>query len=297
MAAVPALGATRATAQTTTATAATTNSQAQAAATPALPPSKHRIATCNILLDQAVHKGTDLDWHGGRREYCIELIQEQNADVICLQEVAALQNKDFTEAFQGYRQHGFVGPTSDRNLPGFAAIRNVIYFRDDRYEQTSAGGYTLSYSPLEEHVKLPGEGVGLARHVSWVRLKDRKTGGEMRVLNTHWSLKTLLRQMEARIMAQEAAQYLPDFPQILCGDLNSNLDSPEQTILQAANWSDSYLAVNPEGSPGFWPANKRIDMILLRGKVRALGAHRVEHALKNGLRPSDHPFFVSDVEI
>src|SRR5690606_15667582 len=138
LAAVPALGASRATAQNTTATAAATGT-ATPAATPALPPSKHRIATCNILLDQAVHKGTDLDWHGGRREYCIELIQEQIADVICLQEVAALQNKDFTGAFQGYRQHGFVGPISDRNLPGFAAIRNVIYFRDDRYEQTSAG--------------------------------------------------------------------------------------------------------------------------------------------------------------
>src|SRR4051812_2848688 len=63
---------------------------------------RHRILTCNILLDLPEQKGTPEDWSAHRRDVCIKVIKARHPDIFCLQEVGAGQRDDFVQAFPGF---------------------------------------------------------------------------------------------------------------------------------------------------------------------------------------------------
>lgn len=256
----------------------------------------HRILTCNILLDLPEQHGTSDDWPAHRRAVCEKVIKSHAPDILCLQEVGRGQYEDFVKAFQAFASFGYADPNTDRNPRRFQAIKNVILYSQERYEQTSAGTYWLSQTPLIAGSKLPG--ADLPRHVTWVRLKDRSSGRELRVLDTHWALKQPSREQEAKMIAEETGQYLPEFPQILAGDLNSQATSSEHKILTDAGWMDTYAAVHANTSPGAATAAntkpKKIDFIYCRGNIRPVAAQIIRHT-ENGIRPSDHPFVSADV--
>lgn len=266
----------------------------------------HRILTCNILLDLPEQHGTPLDWNAHRRAVCEQVIKSRNPHIVCLQEVGRGQYEDFVKAFADFASFGFADPYIDTNPPRFKGCKNVILFSRERYELTSAGTYWLSETPLVAGSKLPG--ADLARHVTWLRLKDRHSGREFRILTTHWALKQPIREREAGMIVKEAGQYLPDFPQLLTGDFNSGRKSPEHKMLIDAGWKDTYEAVQGAGEPGstrppvqqvYHPAHAtqgRIDFVFFRGKVKPVGAEIIRDSV-NGVHPSDHHFVAADVEL
>lgn len=265
----------------------------------------HCILSCNILLDLPEHKDKFRDWDAERWAICEKVIKSRNADIICLQEVGRKQNRDFLKAFPSYNAFGYDDPYVDGNPKRFQAIKNVILYSKDRYEQTSVGTYWLSKTPFIAGSRWPGD--SLPRHVTWVRLKDRKSSREFRVLNTHWTLKQELRMLESQMIAEEARQYQPNFPQLLCGDFNSNKTSPEQKILHGAGWKDTYEAVHGTGDPGFTGhgfkvaektaagEGSKIDFVFFRGNVKPVEAEIIRDN-ENGHYPSDHFFVSSKVE-
>lgn len=251
----------------------------------------HRIVTANILLTLPEQKGTPYDWDAGRREVCLNVLKAQQGHIYCLQEVGDVQNHQLVEAFPDFGAYGFVGPVSDKHKKRFKAIRNLILYSRERYRLVAANSYTLSETPIIDGSHFPG--VPLGRHVNWVRLEDRATGRQFRVLNTHWSLTAETRLKEAQIIAAEAAQYLPDFPQVLCGDLNSPAGSEEHKPLDAAGWKDMYATATKKQEQ---VSGRRIDHILAHGLVKAVAARWFRETV-NGVPPSDHPFVWADVEI
>jgi endonuclease/exonuclease/phosphatase family metal-dependent hydrolase len=189
----------------------------------------------------------------------------------------------------------------DKRPRRFQAIKNVILFSQDRYELVAGGTYWLSETPLVPGSHLTGE--GLPRHVTWVRLKDRATGRQFRVLDTHLGLKQPLRQKQAEIIAAETQPYADDFPQLLCGDFNSTATSSEHRVLLDAGWRDTYAAVHVAATPGATtapatapPPPHKIDFVFYRGSVKPLAAETFRNP--DPARPaSDHPFVSADVEI
>jgi len=265
----------------------------------------HRVLTCNILFDLPEQKGTPFDWAAGRREACLNLIREQHAHLICLQEVGRGQNDDFIRAFPGFAAFGYDDPYVDRLPKRFQNIKNVILFARDRYDLVTGGQYWLSATPLVPGSRLAGE--GLPRHVTWVRLKDRATGRQFRVLDTHFGLKESTRLQEAPMIAADTRPYADDFPQLLCGDFNSDSASAEHRVLHEAGWKDTYAAVHPDGDPATGPSASsrpatkpalphRIDYIYVRGQVRPTAA-RIIRGDDHGRPASDHPFVSADVEM
>lgn len=257
------------------------------------PPAVHRVLTCNILLKLKEHEGTPLDWTAGRRDVCLQAIGDQQAHIICLQEMGPEQIDDFTGQFAGYHSFGFAGPVSDRQPPRFKGIRNVILYDAKRYTLLAGSQYTLSATPLIDGSRFNDRVIG--RHVNWVRLRDNATAQEFRVLNTHLSLTPELRLQETKIIAPETAQYQSDFPQLLCGDLNSVMGSDEQRPLRDAGWTDTFSSVHPYvPAPGSPQPARRIDFILTRGPIRTAAASRFR-GNHLSIPASDHPFFSADV--
>lgn len=275
----------------------------------------HRIVSANILLDLAEHKGTPLDWAAMRREACVDLLRAQRADILCLQEVGRPQNEDFARAFPTFSSFGYDDPYVDTRPGRFLSIKNVILFSTDRYELRTGGTYWLSETPCVPGSHLPDE--GLPRHVNWVRLRDRATGKQFRVLNTHWGLKQPMRLPQAPVIAADTQQYADDFPQLLCGDFNSIASSEEQRILRDAGWTDTYAAVHgalhaststttptTTATDAFATTGtttpaipRKIDFVFSRGPLRPIAAQFPIDPADVKHPASDHHFVSAEVAI
>lgn len=181
----------------------------------------HRVLTCNIrITGLSEDENTPGQWEN-RKEVCRDVILSQKPDIICMQEVIYESYAYMKKELKGYTSFGFTGPEMDPYTEGYHYIgKNVIFFRTSRYEMTGSGCYWLSEDPL-----IGGSlswNTTRARHCNWLRLRDKKTGEEFRIMDIHLDHKTeLARQEQTKLTIRETSQYAEDFPQILCGDFNS----------------------------------------------------------------------------
>jgi endonuclease/exonuclease/phosphatase family metal-dependent hydrolase len=260
------------------------------------------IISANIRVALPEDEARGFGW-SMRRELCGAVIMANRPDIICLQEVLPGQQADLESRWPDFATFGFAGPEMDIRLEGYHGIaKNPIFYSRDRFDLISAGGFWLSETP-----HLPGSlswGSARARHVNWVRLRERAPGRELRVLNTHLDhLGQPARERQMQMILDEAAQYAPDFPQVLAGDLNAHAANPVVAAIIDAGWSDTYAAVHGPADPGFTahaflgenfvPAGPfgKIDFVFVRGRIRAVAAAIIRD--RDGeLYPSDH-FFVS----
>lgn len=235
------------------------------------------------------------------------MIRKQKPDVICLQEVLREQIRDLEKAFPKFGSFGFDGPEMDARLVGYHGIaKNPILYSRERYELVTAGGFWLSETP-----HLPGSiSWDSARHVNWVRLRDRKTDRQFRVLSTHLDhVSQRAREEQMKMILAEAAVYAPEFPQILGGDFNASSANNVLKLALGSGWIDSHFA-SPEPhddgntthgflggkAPKSEAAIKRgpIDFILTRGPI-STNSWKIIRDSRDGRFPSDHYFIAAQL--
>jgi endonuclease/exonuclease/phosphatase family metal-dependent hydrolase len=261
----------------------------------------HTILSCNIRVAWPEDEASGNGWKA-RRELCLEVIRAQKPDIVCLQEVLREQMADLERAFPAFGSFGFEGPEMDARMEGYQGIaKNPILYSRERYELVTAGGFWLSETP-----HLPGSlswESARARHVNWVRLRERASGRQFRVLSTHLDhVSQRAREEQMKLILAEAALYAPEFPQVLAGDLNSRVTNPVLKLALDAGWINSHTAApgpRDEGSTthGFLgpkAANKGgpIDFILTRGPIATLGWKIIRDG-RDGRYPSDHYFIAA----
>lgn len=265
-------------------------------------PTEITFITANIRVALPEDEAKGFGWTV-RRELCAEVIMLQRPDIICLQEVLRTQQADLESRWPDFATFGFAGPEMDARMEGYHGIaKNPIFYSRERFELISAGGFWLSETP-----RLPGSmswGSARARHVNWVRLRERASGCELRVLNTHLDhVGQSARERQMQMILEEAAHYGPDFPQVLAADINADAANPVVAAIVGAGWFDTYAAVHGPAEPGFTahafrgekfvpgkPVGK-IDFLFARGRVCATAAAIVRD--RDGeIYPSDH-FFVT----
>lgn len=272
------------------------------------PAGNYRIMTCNIritgLQDDAPYP--ERVWEN-RRDLCVSTIKDKDPDIFCLQEVIYDSYSWFLEKFgKKYYHFGFEGPEMDPWTEGYHFIgKNVIFFKKSRFEWVSSGSYWLSETPT-----IAGSmswGTNRARHCNWVRLRDRKTGKEFRVVDTHLDHKSdPARREQIKMIVEECDQYSPEMPQILCGDFNSGIkNAPIQYLRENEAWSEMYEDIHGKGEAGFSyhgflgeerGKGHRIDFIFYRGPLEVTDARMVkDHEGK--VYPSDHYFILADFRI
>lgn len=270
-------------------------------------PAAHKILTCNIRVDLPEDEKAGFGWQG-RKDICAEIMRKQKPDIICMQEVLKSQNEDLKKAFPSHFSFGFEGPEMDAFKEGYHGIaKNPIFFSDRRYKMLSAGGFWLSETPLVTGSMSWDS--ARARHVNWVRLKDRHSGKDFRVLNLHLDHKSqLARECQIEMVIKEAAQYDREYPQILAGDFNAHAENPVYRMVRLGDWKDTYTLLHGEAEPGYtvhqflgenYPkkdTGKKIDFIFSKGAVEPLSAKILKDNIK-GRYPSDHYFVSAEVLI
>ena len=277
-------------------------------ATEAKNPPVHRVMSANIRITGLdADKNTIHEWDN-RKEFMIDVIRSHKPDVIMMQEVIYDSYAYCRKQLKEYVCFGFEGPEMDPYTEGYHLIgKNVIFFRRDRYELVSAGCYWLSEDPV-----IGGSiswGTNRARHCNWVRVKDRKTGRELRLMDIHLDHKVQEAKLQqAQLVIREAAQYAESFPQIICADFNSKKHEPQVRAFVEGGWHDAYDELHEGKEFGYTahaflgpnrepkPTHGRIDYILTRGAARALSCEILTES-RNGMYPSDHYFMVAEIAI
>lgn len=267
---------------------------------------RHRVLCCNIrvALDEDEAKG--VGW-SSRRNVCLQIIENQKPDIIALQEVLKVQADDLRRHFPAFQLFGFDGPEMDVRVTGYHGIaKNPIMFSRERYELVSAGCYWLSETPLVAG-SMSWE-TARARHANWVRLEDKQTKRHFRVINLHLDhVSQAAKEGQTKVVLEESAQYTAEFPQLLAGDFNANMENPVYQLVERYGWEDTYTAIHGPKEPGYTVhlfqgenyinknKGRKIDFIFGKGPVRALATSIIRDNV-NGQYPSDHYFVSADVE-
>lgn len=256
-----------------------------------------RVMTCNIRTSHAPDGENGWNYRGA---FCMEVIRAREPSIFAMQEVSHVQFQDFQEAFPDYATY-LLRDGSERDTP-----TNTIFYQRDAFELVSASGYWLSATPHIQGSRAWGS--LYVRLANWMRLVERSSGRELRLINTHLDIAgDLARYRQALVIDQDAQAYPDDYPQILTGDMNAYPDSAAIQAYRSAGWQDAWEEVHGDVPAGFTyhgfngpefenPDMGRIDYVLLKGPLAASHVEVVRDHNLTGHYPSDHYFVVADVE-
>jgi endonuclease/exonuclease/phosphatase family metal-dependent hydrolase len=270
----------------------------QPAGTPAPDTAEVRVLTFNIRYGTAPD-GPDA-WEY-RAPLVFEVIREQDADFIGLQEALRFQIDAIRDAVPGYGEVG-VGREDGREGGEYSAI----LYRTDRWRVADRDTFWLSETP-----DVPGSkswGNEITRIVTWARFIDRDSGRAVRVYNTHFDHQSQPSRMQsAKLLAARIAAREPRDPVIVTGDFNSGEDNPAILYLEHDNGQspvrlvDTFRVLHPHatgvGTFGEFLGKRngpKIDYVFVEPgvDVRAAG---IIYDQRDGRYPSDHYPVYADI--
>ena len=232
-----------------------------------------------------------------------DLLQNELPDILCFQEVLKNQADDLQKMLPGYSWSG-VGRDDGQEKGEYSAI----FFRARRFQKKAGSTFWLSETP-----GIPGSrswNTACTRIVTWVELKDKKSGQTYFIFNTHFDHESPLARAEsAKLLLLKIDEIAGSSASIITGDFNDTLKSETLQILTTGpngleNTRD-LSAISPDGPDysfvGF-PFNPRkgdvIDFILLKnqGKI-TVRCHRTITFHIDDKYPSDHLPVCAELEI
>ena len=172
--------------------------------------------TLNLRFD---NKGDGISKWDNRRGRVSQFMNDEAADVICLQEVLNRQLNDLDGALDGYAHVG-VGRDDGKTRGEYAPI----FYKKKKYEKQGVGTFWLSEHP--DSVGSVGWDASLPRIATWIKLLDKKTGRFFVVINTHFDhIGRRARLQSAELIKWWISENALPLPVILTGDLNVTEDS------------------------------------------------------------------------
>ena len=146
----------------------------------------------------------------------IDTMRRADPDLLVTQEMMATGNLETVRrALPALEAHYL-----DR---GFAALDSVVFFNRERFAVIEKGAFWLSRSP-DAALGLGWWALSVPRSVAWVRLRDRRTGGEFYFAGTHVDARRTNKQPSVELIRQRLAARA-DLPVILAGDFNFQPDT------------------------------------------------------------------------
>lgn len=235
-----------------------------------------------------------------RRPVMRHLLEKESPDVFGTQEGLYRQLRDIAADLPAYEWIGLGRGGGSRDE--FAAI----FFKRERFEPVAFDHFWLSDTP--EVIGSITWGPHYRRMVTWVRLRERSTGREFYVWNTHFDHEVeVARQKAAELIRARIEKLEPNLPLILLGDFNcaAGRSVAYDTLTKGARLADTWtLAAQRENETlnsfhDYKPAlaeSTRIDWILARPPVKVKHAAIVTYH-EGAQYPSDHFPVEADLEL
>lgn len=275
--------------------ARSTTSGARSGGTPAveLRRTALRVMSFNVRYD---NPGDGINAWPNRRDWVGSLLRFYEVDVVGVQEALAPMLRDLDARLPGFARVG-VGRADGRMAGEFSAI----LYRTDRLTLSDSGTFWLSPTPSVAGSK--GWDAAIERIATWARFRDRQTGCNFFMLNTHFDhVGEVARQQSARLIRTRLAAMAGTLPIVMTGDLNSDPQSgayrvlTRDTIAEAGAPLRDALSSSLSGHYGplsSWTAFKaiepgrRIDYVLVSPTVTVV-SHAILSDSWDGRFPSDH---------
>lgn len=260
--------------------------------------SQVRLATFNLRYD---NPGDSLNAWPYRQDSVCAFIREKQFDVLGMQEVLDHQLKALLTCLPGYASVG-VG-RDDGKIQGEYA---PILYRTDKYDLLDSNTFWLCENP--DSVGKLGWDAVCTRIATWAKLKDKATGKEFLMVNTHFDhVGTEARRNSALLIISKIKEIAGDLPSILTGDFNvseeweayKTITTNEFVFKDAWKIAGRTSGVNytfhdfgrqPEAE------REKIDFIFVTPQVKVRDAEVVLSALTDSTYLSDHNPHFADIE-
>jgi endonuclease/exonuclease/phosphatase family metal-dependent hydrolase len=228
-----------------------------------------------------------------RKQKVFSLISVAKPDVFGLQEALYEQVKDMEYAFPDYERVG-AGRDDGKEAGEFSPL----FFNEHKFKLLSSGTFWLSQTPSIAGSR--GWDAACNRVVSWLQLKDYKTGKSFFVFCTHFDHKgEIARRNSAKLLLNAVDSLSGMNPVIVLGDFNSKPDSEPYKIItdesNPAHLLDARENCKKPAGPkytytgfkvGALPGDQ-IDYIFVKNKVKVLSL-KVNSKNNGTYYPSDH---------
>jgi endonuclease/exonuclease/phosphatase family metal-dependent hydrolase len=233
-----------------------------------------------------------------RRNMLFDLVREQDADIIGIQEALDFQIDEIIAAAPMYAAVG-VGRDDGAAQGEYSAI----LFRKSRLHVAEAGTFWFSDTP-----DVPGSrswGNNITRICTWARFIDRDGRG-FYVYNLHLDHQSQPSRERSTLLLHERVESraVPTDPVVIAGDFNVGEDNPALSTLTGATggrpapdapFVDTYRVVRPDEQPagtftGFKYGNisgPKIDYVLVQPGTDVQRAEILRFS-RNERYPSDH---------
>lgn len=260
--------------------------------------SQVRLATFNLRYD---NPADSLNAWQYRKDSVCAFIREKQFDVLGMQEVLEHQLKDLLACLSGYASVG-VGRDDGKTQGEYAPI----LYRTDKYDLLDSNTFWLCENP--DSVGKLGWDAACTRIATWAKLKDKATGKEFLMVNTHFDhVGTEARRNSALLIISKIKEIAGDLPSILTGDFNvseeweayKTITTNEFVLKDAWKIAGHTFGVNYTFHDfGRQPEVERekIDFIFVTPQVKILDAEVVSSALTDSTYLSDHNPHFADIE-
>ncbi|MEI6456268.1 MAG: endonuclease/exonuclease/phosphatase family protein [bacterium] len=231
-----------------------------------------------------------------RMPMVINVIQQENPDILCCQEVLYDQVNDLQHVLPGYQWTG-VGRDDGNRSGEFVPI----FYNMDRFNMKAKGTFWLSETPNSPGTK--SWDAACNRIVTWVKIKDMRFKKNIFIFNTHFDHQSKLARSEsASLLLSAIRQIAGDDWVIVCGDFNDTEGSEMYNILTGGAMNLTLINTTrisrqepsgPDytfiGFPFKPEKGNTIDFIFTRNnKSATVLEHRVITYNVDGRYPSDH---------
>ena len=263
-----------------------------------------RVMTFNIRYDEP--RDNENAWPN-RKKLVASMIRFHHADLIGVQEALKRQLDDLDVLLPEYSWVG-VGRADGKAGGEFSAI----LYRKSRFTSLGSSTFWLSETP---NVPSKGWDASYPRIVTWVKLKDTKTGKVFFHFNTHFDHRGVLARKEsARLLLDRIRQTVADLPVVVTGDFNFTESSDGYQLLTDKNSEksvSSHLALRdtryasqhdhhgPTSTFNEFKAlvpGMKIDYVFVKGRIRVL-QHGAASDTWDGRFPSDHLPVLAEIVI
>ena len=246
------------------------------------------ISSFNMRTDCGADKG-ELTWTN-RLPRILKIIENHKLDVIGAQELKENQVAHLREALgpKGYKLVGR-GRLAEGKSEGVYILYNAR-----RFECTASDTFQLSETP--EVWGSSSWNSAYPRTCVWVQLKDRESGTEFRLYNTHLDNESELARKKGMelTVGKINADVSAGMTAFLTGDFNNELRPGNAIDYVRKSMRDTAdISATPHQGPvntfhGYNPpACALIDYVFVKGKVKVL-SHATLDDMPGGKMPSDH---------
>lgn len=221
------------------------------------------------------------DYWDNRREAVVRMVEEVKPGVMGIQEGLAPQVAFLDSALTGYSYVG-VGRDDGHEAGEYAAV----FYNDSLYAPVEDGHFWLSETP--DSACLGWDAVCI-RIATWVKLREKATGREFLVFNTHFDhIGVVARQESAKLLLSRVHEFGDSIPTVIMGDFNFPVTDPSLAPLM-----NTPTFTEVRGSNAAKPQGDSLPQVTYRGFGHGEPGELIDHIFCQKFVPESYEVITS----